>query len=432
MKNFIKYVGIAATVISIILVAQAVRIGMMFVDFQKTVKDMNEPAASAPVKRLDPPEFMVGLTPPEGFVIMGEMTSSLPTTNQEKSLVKDEKIIEHLEKVDKTLFSQISTQMRKNVVKQIKNLPEPLPVPEILDISSPMLSFRQIRETARYWYLLGRYYAIIGDFDASLTCFAAISMLGHITETYPAESSASLISRMIATAVRNIGHTGLLESLPKLKMPANKLKQWLGVFLKLEKAMPSMARCLTAEKRMIPSVFHPKNMKASSGMIQKMQDKNLQDKYIGAHFDPLIKACDSPFPQAVEIGRKKDDDIEKMMADLFTVSSLQYYFWPEELFIQFMMTIAVPNFKRAFNTDFRCRNIMRGTIAALALHAYQSEHNRFPDNLEALQKWLGRELPHDAYIEKPFSYNPGSAKILFSVGEDGKADTEDDLVFMPL
>lgn len=404
----------------------------MFVGVQKTMKNINQPATPGEIKRLDPPELMVGLTPPEGFTIMGEMTSSLPDNNREKSLVKDEEVLKHLSSIDNGLLSQIPQLMRKKVVKQIKNLPEPLPVPEILDINAPMFNFRQIRETARYWYLLGRYYAIKGDYDSSLACFAAISMLAHITETFPADSSASLISRMIATAVRNIAHTGLLECLPHYKMPAKKLKQWLGVFLKLEKAMPSMARCLSAEKLTIPSVFHPKNMKASSGMINKMQDKELQAKYLGAYFDPLIKACDSPFPKAIQTGKEKGDEIERMMADLFTVSSLQYYFWPEELFIQFMMTIAVPNFKRAFNTDFRCRNIMRGAIAALALHTYIIEYNRYPESLEAIGKWLGQELPHDPYVDKPFIYTPNTGKILYSVGEDGKADTEDDFVFTPL
>lgn len=434
MKKVFKISAIISGIIALILVFQTMRIGMMFVDFQNTVKTVNQGDPSAPPRKLEPPELAINSMAPEGFYITGIMTSSLANTssNSEKSLVKDEEIANNLGKLDKKLIEKVPQQLLKKLVKLSKDLPEPPPIPEVIDINAPMLNFRQMRDTARYWYLLGRYFSAKGNYNASLTCFTATSMLAHLVETVDSESSASLISRMIAIAIRNIAHTGLLECLPRYDLPAKNLKQWLGILFKLEKAMPSMARCFEAEKLLIPSVYHEKNMQVSSGIVKRMRDKDLQDKYLGAHYDPLIKACDSTFSEAMVISKKKSDELMELQTELFTPASIKYFFWPEEFYMQVMMSIAVPNSRKAFNQDFRCRNIMRGTIVLMAMQAYKADHKSYPDNLDSLQKWLNHELPQDIYVDQPFVYKPGSEKILFSVGEDGRPDTEDDIVFFPL
>lgn len=431
MRRFVKYLEIF---LALILVFQALRVGLMFVDLQKSAKTVTQGGHSTPPKRLDPPDFALGLMPPEGFCLTGTMTSSLanPGWKVEKRLVKDEEITKELAKIDKKLFEAVSQQLLKKLIKLSPDLPQPPPIPEVIDINAPMFNLRQIRDTARYWYLLGRHFSAKRNYNASLSCFVGISMLAHLIETVGSESSPDLILRMLAVEGRNIGHTGLLECIPKYDLPAKSLKQWYGILLRLEKAMPGMARYFQREKRLIPSLYNEKNMQVNSGIVKKMRDQDLQEKFLGAHFDPLIKACEISFSDATKIAKEKDDELMKLQKELFTLASMKYFFWPEEFYMQAMMLIVVPNCRKGVNQDFRCRNIMRGAIVLIAMQAYKAEHKKFPDNLMALQKWLNRELPKDIYVDQPFYYKPDTNKVLFSVGEDGKPETEDDLIFFPI
>jgi len=239
---------------------------------------------------------------------------------------------------------------------------------------------------------------------------------------------------MIAIALRNYGNIAIVEMAGDLNMPAARLKSWVGMMLKLEKAMVSMGRAITAEKMLIPSAFHPKNMKKGNYLAQAMNNPELQKKYLDPFFNPLIEACDKPYSEAKATFSQKKLEIQKIGDKVMTpgLHHIAHFFAPEDLFMQLMMSIATPNMKSALEQDFRSRQILRGAIAALALRAYQIEHKNMPESLQALETWLGTSLPTDIFSEKPLVYSKNGKKLLSSVGPDEQPDTDDDLVFMPV
>lgn len=431
MNKGFKYIGLTMLAIILIFVFQAIRIGFMFFDFKESMRTINGSSSSGPVKRADPPDLLVGLTVPAGMTINGENVSDLKSRSYPQNLVADDKIADQLKTISSDQFASFRNEILKRVFKQAKNLPEPPEITFPLDMEEPTLNFREIRETARYWYFMGRSFMSRKDYEAGLASFCAISMLAHLSETYP-KTGSSLITRMISIAIRNIGNTGILETVARIQLPSKRLLQWEKVFLNLEKSIPGLERAFICEKQVIPSIFHAKNTSSNSMLARKMRDESLQKKYLDPFYDPLIAACKMPFAKATQISNQKGNEIEKLTVDIFSPGSIQYFFWPEEFVMQILMTITIPNFRKVFEQDFRHRNIFRGVVVMLGIQAYRNEFNKFPESLDAVEKWQKFKLPSDIYSGQPFKFNPDSGKKLFSVGEDGKADTDDDMVFMPL
>jgi hypothetical protein len=431
MNKGLKYIGLTVLTIILIFVFQAIRIGFMFFDFKESMKVINGSSSSGPARKADPPDLLVGLTVPGGMLINGEYVSDLKSDNFPQKLVEDDKIADQLKTLSSDQFDKFRNEILKRVFKQVKDLPEPPEIKFPLEMEAPTQNFREIRETSRYWYFMGRHFMANGDYEAGLASFCAISMLAHISETYP-KIGSSLITRMISIAIRNISNTGILETVTRIQLPAKRLLQWEKVFLNLEKSIPGLERSFLSEKQVIPSIFHSSNIRSNGILARKMRDESLHKKYLDPYYDPLIAACKMPFDKATEISHKKGNEIERMSQDIFSPASIQYFFWPEEFIMQLLMTISVPNFRKVFNQDFRHRNIFRGVVVMLGIQAYRNEFNKFPESLEALEKWQNFELPKDIYSNKPFIFNPDAGKILFSVGEDGKPDTDDDMVFTPL
>jgi hypothetical protein len=389
------------------------------------------PGAPTP-SRLPLPDLVLGLTRPAEWSDIGSDKISSPFSLTGGKLVPLEESISDMDEISSEVRQKFEKELPARLMARIKELPKPPDLPEVLIISAPMPDFRAFRETARYWYLMSRWFFSQGQHENALAIGAAILLLAHEVETFDV-SGASLISRMIAIAVRNIGTSAIIEMSDKLKLPAARLKSWTAVLMRLHDDMPGMERAWMTEKKLIPSAFHQRNIPNRNRLAEAMCDPDRQKKYIDAYYDPLIEACQRPYREAMELSKeqqKKSDELQNILEP--GLHYVGYFFMPEDFFMQFMMSIAVPSFKKAFEQDFRSRLVFRAAITTLALRAYQLEHKSLPDSLETLQQWLGKSLPTDIYTDKPLLYSNSGDKILRSAGPDGLPDTADDLVFMPL
>lgn len=428
-KSFWYYFKITVTVISLIMGFQAVRIGMMFIGFRDMKKEMNN---SEPVKKLPHPEIMRGLTLPEEVKNMdGSLIPSLYGSHQKPLLNRDE-YARQLNGITENSRAKLESELLQRVNSMIKRLAEAAETPEVIDFKAPMHHLSEVRKTARYWYYAGRLSAAENKFTAALSCFTGTLILAHQMETDSAETGASLINRMVASAIRRIAATGLLETIPDLTLAAADLKRWLSMLMLIEAKIPDFVRVIRCEKLTIPSAFHAKNSPPNTGMAAAMRDGDLHKSYLDPAIDPIIEACNKPYSELMRVASEKGYELEEMQANLFSFSSLKYYFYPQGFMMKLLMTMALPNFKSAIQQDILTRQILRGAIIALAIKTYQREFGRMPESLEEMEKWLRIKFPLEIYSNKSFNFQSSGRKVLFSAGEDGKPSTDDDLVFVPL
>ncbi|KAF1082861.1 MAG: hypothetical protein GQF41_0628 [Candidatus Rifleibacterium amylolyticum] len=436
MKTVKKMLLAIVGLVAIVFVVQTARIVSLFRSASSGMSGVTgsapaSPAAPAP-SRLPLPDLVLGLTRPAEWHDISSSKISSPFSLTGGKLVPLDEAISDMEEIKPEIRQRFEKELPARLMSRIKDLPEPPEIPEILIISAPTPDFRAIRETARYWYLMSRWFFSQGQHEIALAIDTAILLLAHEVETCDA-AGASLISRMIAIAVRNIGTAAIMEMSDKLNLPAARLKSWTAVLMRLHDNMPGMERAWMCEKKLIPSVFHASNIPNRNRLAEAMCDPNRQKKYIDTFYNPLIEACKKPYPEAMEVARthqKKAEELQRILDP--GLHYLVYFFMPEDFFMQFMMSMAIPSFRKAFDQDFNSRQVFRAAIIVLALRAYQIEHKSLPDSLEELEKWLGKSLPADVYTDKPMLYNNSGEKILYSAGPDGKPDTSDDTVFMPI
>ena|GEM_PF-6360651 len=436
MKTVKKMLLAIVGLLAVVFVVQTARIVSLFRSASGGVSKITGGAPSSPGKpapaRLPLPDFVLGLTRPADWREIPGGKISAPFSLSGRELVKLEESIADIGEITPEVRQRFEKELPARLIARMKNLPEPPEIPEILDISAPLQDFRTIRETARYWYLMSRWFFSQGQHEVALAIGTSILLLAHEVETCDI-SGASLISRMIAIAVRNIGTAAIIETADSLNLPAARLKSWTTVLMSLHDNMPGMERAWTCEKKLIPSAFHERNIPNRNRLAEAMCDPRRQKKYIDAFYDPLIEACKMPYREAMEASSNMQKEAEKLQRILDPgLHYLGYFFMPEDFFMQFMLSMAVPSFKKAFDHDFNSRQIFRASIIALALRAYQIEYKSLPDSLETLEKWLGKSLPTDIYTDKPMLYHNSGDKILYSDGPDGKPGTSDDTVFMPL
>lgn len=436
LKSAAKLIFALGALLGIAFVVQTARIVMLF---QSAAGGMSSISGSAPAgptapkpSRLPLPGLVSGLTRPAEWPDISSSLISAPFSEYGGGLVPLEESLSSIEKMAPEIEQRFEKALPSRLMAALKDLPQPPEIPEVLIISAPTPDFRTIRETSRYWYLMSRWFFSKDKHETALAIGVANLLLAHTVETENI-AGASLISRMIAIALRNIANAGILEMSDRIDIPAARMKSWTAAMLRLHDNMPGMERAWMCEKKLIPSVFHPSNIPNRNRLAEAMCDPRRQKKYIDAFFDPLIEACKMPYREAMEASRQKQKEVEKLQRITEPgVHYLGYFFMPEDFFMQFMMSMAIPSFKKAFDQDFRSRQIFRGCIIAVALRAYRLENQSLPDSLATLEKWLGKSLPADIYTDKPMIYNKTGNKTLYSAGPDGQPDNADDLLFMPL
>lgn len=437
MKKFWKAFLAVTVLIILVFVGQAIRIGLLFVDFDKAEKSSK--VNDAPLAKLPPDELMIGLTLPDEVKNMDGEKVPVLFERQKTPLLSSAEIKSQLEGWPESAKKHLLEDLLKRVVGSIKNLSEPCKLPEIININAPLPDYRGSKNTADYWYFAGRQFAIEGHYNAALSCFAGIAILAHKLEAGSSENSATLLSRMIAISLRRIASVGIFEMAPELNLPAKLIRQWASIFLHVENRIPDFSRCLALEKLNIPSVCDPKNMDVNAGYIKVLRDKDLQHKYIDAYFDPLIEACKKDFHTAYRVAQEKSDELNKLQdklffshQNIFSLTTLEFFFSPEDYIMMKTFAESTGSYHMAVHYDFLARQQLRAAAILLVIQAYKAEFKKMPESIEKLEDWFGKKLPLDLYSQKPFIYKPSGNKILYSVGEDCEADNADDLVFMSI
>lgn len=431
MKSAGKVMIVITCLLGLLGLLQGIYILLLFHAFPGSLSRSNimpSPVAGPATPPL--PLLTSGFTVPIGLELTRSKTSD-PFTAGNRSIVPIEDTLDAIAYIDATIENFFKAEIAARVCDEIGKL-KPLPeIPEVFDIEAPSPDLHKIKETARYWYLMSRRLFYNGEHETALALSVANLLLAHLLGTEYI-SGSSLNCHMEAIAVRNFGSTSIAEMTGKVRLPVDRLKFWINLMLQLEYEMVSISRTLRFEQHFIPSVFHHFNMRNDNILARAINNPGIYKKYIDALFNPITAASSKPYREAMTVATRTMSEIALMRKRIEPgFHFLAYYFTPESLFIQYMISISVPDLKGALERDFKCRQLLRGTIVALALRAFQTEHGKLPETVEELEKWLGKTLPTDIYSDKPLLYSRNNQKTLYSVGTDGQPDTADDLIFFP-
>ncbi len=436
MKNVKWVFGGIVALIGLVFFVQLMRVGMLFNEYQKVTKSSGpmKSATAGPTVHLPPVSLFKDFNVPKemGRDFNGQSVSS-PFSNYSPHISAIEEVLEETKAIPEKTIKLFRANVVSKVSQAVKDLPEPPPLPDIIDLGAPIHRYRDVRENARMWYVMGRFMAHEGNYDESVACFVGPVIAGHLIEVDTPYCGA-LIARMIGIAIRNIGTAGIIETAPLLKLPAARLRQWAMALVKVNKIMPAMDRCIRHEKLLIPSVFDPKNLNKEGALADRMRDKALQKKFIDPYFDPVINVIGKPLAEAEPVFEKAQNDIERL-SDAVTKPGLDYvrfFFKPEELIMSVMLTISVPNFKKALEQDYMAQQGIRASILMLSLMAYRAQHQSLPASLDELEKWIKFKMPVDIFTGSSFIYKPEGPDVLSSPGIDTRPGTADDMIFYPL
>jgi hypothetical protein len=125
-----------------------------------------------------------------------------------------------------------------------------------------------------------------------------------------------------------------------------------------------------------------------------------------------------------------EQDIRKFRQDVMTAGGLGNAFLAArgaaargKLFGDALMALLLPSARKVHAAADRTEQIQRNLQLAFALEAYQREHGRYPDKLEALAPDYLPRIEGDVFSGKPLIYRPvRSAYLLYSVGVNGQDD----------
>jgi hypothetical protein len=88
-----------------------------------------------------------------------------------------------------------------------------------------------------------------------------------------------------------------------------------------------------------------------------------------------------------------------------------------------LFTLLLSNVGRVQQATERAEQVQRNLRVAFALSAYQREHGRYPEKLDALAPAYLPRIPQDIFTGKALIYHPvPSAYLLYSVGVNGQDD----------
>ncbi|MGM0601537.1 MAG: hypothetical protein ACQETH_17120, partial [Candidatus Rifleibacteriota bacterium] len=343
-------------------------------------------------------------------------------------------IAEALEPLPDNFRLETGKKILNRVSTNLKSLPEPMKVPQPIDLNAPIHNYKELRRVSRYWYFLGCSLAADHKYNESMACFTAITMLSYIMETGDNETSMTLINHMIGVALRKLAASGIIQTARHMKLSLEDTRRWISRLKKLENKIPDLTRVIKYEKQLIPSLYNPEDPNLNRSTFRALSsDKELHKKYLNPYYNPLIEALEGDsYSKTREVFNKTNTSIAHLQEQIFSATSIKYFFSPEDLLIQLFLVVCYPNFSKALEQDRLSQSALRGAIVVFALQSYKQAWKVLPKDLKELENWIKIKMPNDVFTQKPFNYSPESRKVLFSPGPDLKENTDDDIVFIPL
>jgi hypothetical protein len=457
--NFVKqhpYLS-GFAVVALIVVMHVVSVVLLALDFRGFLKVLQMANSYDDAKRetRPAPALLKGLGVPEGLTVNpGDLVSSLYVSGgSTRKQVSDGDLQEHAAAFTPSLLANFEKDLPLRFRKEMEKLPA-VPVKSANGTAvageaatgpvfgAPAAPFREIRETARFWYVVGRLLAWQRKAEPALSVLAGVCLLPILMEAEETRR-ANLLTRMVGVAMRKMGATGMCEALPHLNLSRDQAKAWIETLQKLDQASIPLARVLETEKQFLTAALSPQGLEELARrypdigtplrLARLVQSRWFQEE-LNAFYDPILEACKQPWAAADKEITARMRSVEDRQMRLFDVrpAMLLHLFMPERFFGEVLLLVSIPSLRRVYHTDIEARQVLGGAQVSMGVYAYYDHFRKYPQTLADAEQWLGVTFPPDYFSGKPLEYSVASQPRLLSVGADVTANTNDDLVFMPL
>lgn len=316
-------------------------------------------------------------------------------------------------------FNVLSTSMTGKEygidwVTGVDNLTAMVPADHVIDFSAPMVNFKDMRVYSNLISALSRHSSCNGDnVRAARLCQVNISLIRQFISQSKSINGLTLIDSMIAIAmVNNLkktiavtkGFNGFDSSIfPLLR------DRWEAV----DNLFPLVGCSVMAEREFIPSFFRRFNMRASSnlGTGTVVIDEKWMEDQLDYYYAP-IETFEMPYLE----GQIAMDKYSRRIGEAYSLTSGPEFYWtgltsPFKAVFQVLLTIAVPNYAKAYERECISRSDLRGAYLSFAITYYKAKEGEYPGSLDDLKPYIKPEMLIDPYTGKQFLYERTLDKV---------------------
>lgn len=288
-------------------------------------------------------------------------------------------------------------------------------------------SYSTIKNTAIYWSILSRFLESKSLYNDSLLLSHFIFYLSKDLETnYIGGNSEH--AKYITIGLNSIACNSILVWASKPKPKQIKLsKQIAKNILKFVENEYPISRNIEAEGyylNFILKIYSKKNIHAA----KKIQSSDEYKRLFNLFYEKQKEIIDKPFIEGIEKVKKLSSEIDNTY-DIFckegdkegSLEGILYaFFKPTQKLVHllfYVRPLALASYKYACENKLAKMEI---TAIALVINAYVCEKNKYPQSIEELSKWFGKELPKNRFTGKDYELDFNGGFVIYNNGPDGK------------
>ncbi len=344
--------------------------------------------------------------------------------------------------------SALAEKIAVHLTAQVASLPACASLPANMDIGASTANYREARNHARFLVFLAREMALQGKRKHAWALACGPILLGyHLEVEETACAGLPLISRMISVAVRKIGSCALFELAPSLAIDRTMAHNTFDLLERIEAGLYPIMESLEQEASLLPGfaatlgraletgVAHKTLSARPSLAMRSLSDPKRVKKRLDPIYDPLRAVNGKPWKDVASATLEITRVVDELQMKTSTPSAawLAYVVSPSHLVLDFLIALSTPNFRKAIEQDYVCRQTTRGVGTAYVIAAYQNEFGRWPKTLSEAESWMKVRFPADLMTGDPIKYEitASGTPSLVSPGPDLRFGTSDDLAFLP-
>ena len=275
--------------------------------------------------------------------------------------------------------------------------------------SSP--TFKTMKATARYWYMISRALEKKKDYETSLYLSHAIF---YISKDFLTDyvNSCSLINKMISIAINNIACDSIMywasRPKPQYKELSKEIAKDILDFVKNEYPLSVY---IEHESLLLEEVFSNLAKKGSS-MFAKLLKTNAYKEMMNICFNEPMKFFDKPIYEIKKEMKEYSEEIDKLLNNGSSTSITNILFNPEKAVAITFFSMSSPNFSKAKESCESSLAKMEMTAIALAINSFVCEKKKYPKSMDELSEWFGSKLPNNRITNEPYELDFKGTHVL--------------------
>lgn len=322
-------------------------------------------------------------------------------------------------------FKNLVSVMKNKMKEQKKSVP---PSIEESESFSAGPTFKTVRATAKYWFIMSRILEQKKDYEASLLTGLATLYLSKDLETNYI-NSGFLATKMICTSIIGIACDSMFVWASKPRPQCKELsKEVAKDILDFVKNDYPLSRNIEFECFIFDDMLRHFESKGSE-VYAKLRKSSDYKYLLDTFYREPMKYCDKPLYELKEEIKKNTDNYNKLLSPEKSDYIYWFLFKPERLVSITLLSMSCPSFytiKKAYEVSLAK---MEMVAIALAINSYVCEKRKYPESMEELSKWFGQELPNNRLTNESYVLDFKGEHTLYNANYDESKKRNDEFYF---